>query len=92
MKKLQTPNNKKGIIYTPHKLAMQMVELLAPKINETIKDISVGEGALSLALLEYIANKYDPTATQMKDYVENNLFMSDIDLYALKITERKIDH
>jgi methylase of polypeptide subunit release factors len=77
-------SNKKGIVYTNKDIAMEIVELLAPELHETILEPSCGAGVFLIALLEYIKKRHDPSTAKILEYVETKLFFSDIDGEALE--------
>lgn len=76
-------SKKKGVVYTPSELAQQMVRILDPKPYERIVDLSVGTAIFPITIIEYMETKYNLDANEIKYYVENYLFLLDIDLNAL---------
>jgi len=82
--------NKKGVVYTHQNIAREMVALLKPSIHETILEPSCGAGVFIIAILEYIIKQNNPSVSEMKSYVENKLFFSDIDQDAVMHAEQMI--
>ena len=78
---------KDGIVYTPKYISDYIVDLLKPKLDETIFEPSVGHGIFIFSLLEYIQKKYSLTNIELKEYFLNNVFGQD--LQSLNIIELK---
>jgi len=85
-------SNKKGVVYTPIKLAREMIRTFDPKPHEKTADLTVGTGVFAIELLEHMKNKYNLSSGEMKDYLKNNFYMYDVDFEAImsaEITIRK---
>lgn len=89
-KHMTVDGNKKGVVYTHPNIAREMLILLKPSIHETIWEPSSGAGIFTISILEYIINQNNPSAIEMKAYVEDKLFFSDIDEDAVIHAEQMI--
>jgi hypothetical protein len=79
-------NNKLGVVFTPVDVAKDMIALISPTIQETILEPSVGSGVFIVALIEYIIEKYTPTAEELQHYMENKVYFADIDKSSVDFT------
>jgi len=84
-------DNKNGVIFTKPIIAKEMINRLDPKLIETIFEPSVGSGVYIVALIEYILITYKLSGTQLKAYLENNVFFSDIDENSVAFTVELIE-
>ena len=86
-KHMTITGNKKGVVYTHRKTAREMVEILDPSMDETLWEPSCGAGVFLIAVLEYIEKKYNPSDSEMYQYINTKLFFSDIDEDALEYSK-----
>lgn len=63
-----------GVVYTPYKICIEIIERLSPLSNETIFEPSLGHGIFVFALLEYMEDKTD----NLKEYFLNYVYGGDI--------------
>lgn len=71
--------NKKGVVYTNYKIAQKMVKHIKLTLHESVWEPSGGGGVFIFAILEYLISNYNPSAEELKEYLEKYLFFTDID-------------
>lgn len=64
-----------GAFFTPAYIVDYIIESVAPKITDSVIDISCGSGAFLIGVVRYFQKKFN---VSIKQIVENNLFGADI--------------
>ena len=83
-------NNKAGVVFTSSDIARNMISKLNPTMDETVFEPSVGTGVFVMALLEFIIEKYSPADIELKQYLENKVYFSDIDKDSVNFTKKLV--
>jgi type I restriction enzyme M protein len=76
-----------GQFFTPKSVTKFIVEVLAPKPNETILDPACGAGGFLTTVCSYLSNNYK---TDISEFISNNLFGIDKDKYLAKLAKTHI--
>lgn len=95
LKKVYT-DRVKGQRFTPRTIVDLMVDLIDPKLNETVYDPACGTGGFLVSILKHIKNnlKYNSKTntkinpnSKLQEYTTNNLFGTDIEPTVIQLAK-----
>jgi type I restriction enzyme M protein len=80
--------NGRGQFFTPETVINFSVEIIQPKLNETIIDPACGSGGFLISALNYLKQNYDQV--NLKQIIKHNLYGVDINQNIARIAKMKL--